>query len=293
MTFDQLYGTIQSWFYQGLPLLVKGPQLNFRRAITDNDLPPRQAGQRGVHAEWWYSGLHLMQSRVRSVSWHWLLEGHVAEIVVQVRFAPAALAWGFECEYHYKVDGEGRVVMDISGVPAGEHPRTLPRIGLELELPKYLEHVVWYGRGPGESYRDSKQANRVGVYEKTVRELHTPYIHPQENGNRTDVRWVTITDERGTGLMVVGQPTLNFSAHYYTVEQLDAARHTYELVENDAVTLHLDHVHHGLGSASCGPGPLPQYELLTTPFAFTVSLQPYTKDAMSSSELGKFTRRWM
>ncbi|CAM3999851.1 hypothetical protein PAAL109150_04390 [Paenibacillus alkaliterrae] len=79
-----------------------------------------------------------------------------------------------------------------------------------------MDLVKWYGRGPGESYSDSKEAGRFGVYKKSVDGLFTPYIYPQENGNRTDVRWVSITDGAGIGLLAAGAPTLEFSARRYT-----------------------------------------------------------------------------
>ena len=85
-------------------------------------------------------------------------------------------------------------------------PPSLPRIGLELVLPGEFTQVSWFGRGPGESYRDSKLANKFGLYSKEVSELHTPYVYPQENGNRTDVKWVSITNLRGVGLFAAGSP---------------------------------------------------------------------------------------
>ena len=134
--------------------------------------------------------------------------------------------------------------------------------------------LAWFGRGPGEAYADSHLANRFGLYRKTVDELYTPYVYPQENGNRKDVTWVEFTTPEGLGLRAAGTPTLNFSAHRFTAHDLEAARHTHELQPRDCVTVHLDLAQHGLGTASCGPDVLPQYQLLTAPFAFSVRLSP-------------------
>jgi evolved beta-galactosidase subunit alpha len=90
------------------------------------------------------------------------------------------------------------------------------RIGWQMRLPGELDQVRWFGRGPGESYIDSKTATRIGMYEGTVDDLYFPYVYPQDNGNRTDTRWVTLTNAEGVGLLAAGEPTLDFSAHWYT-----------------------------------------------------------------------------
>jgi len=208
-------------------------------------------------------------------------------VEVSARIAPPVRSWGVSCTYEYMVYGTGDIVLSVKGVPAEGGPRTLPRIGVELRIPKQFEHVTWYGRGPGESYADTKQANRVGLYTKSVDELYTPYTFPQENGNRSEVKWVSVGNSRGIGLLAVGMPELNFSIHRYTVEQLDEARHTSELQDSGRLIWHLDYRQNGIGSASCGPGVLPQYELRTEPFQFALRLRPFAIGLVSSSMLSK------
>jgi beta-galactosidase len=103
--------------------------------------------------------------------------------------------------------------------------------------------------------------------------LQTPYVYPQENGNRTDVRWVSFTDGSGAGLLATGAPVLDFSARRWTSEQLDAAEHTVDLIPGGYVYVNLDHAQQGIGSASCGPPALPRYQLLARPATFTVGLR--------------------
>jgi hypothetical protein len=114
-----------------------------------------------------------------------------------------------------------------------------------------------------------------------------PYIKPQENGNKTEVRWAAVTDARGMGLLAVGMPLLNVSAHPYALEDLTRARHTYELIRREETFLYLDHAQAGLGSQSCGPGPLPQYLLEPRETTFTVRLQPFGEDAISPMALSR------
>jgi beta-galactosidase/evolved beta-galactosidase subunit alpha len=281
--FNTVYGIISSWLYEGLQLIEEGPRLEFWRATTDND--------RGLFsssaAEWKSFGLHWLTQRIDNFHWEVIEGGRAVKVEVSARIAPPVKSWGISCIYEYTVYGTGDIVLSVKGVPAKGGPSTLPRIGLEVRIPQQFDYVTWYGRGPGESYADTKQANRVGLYARSVDELYTPYTFPQENGNRTDVKWVSVANSRGTGLLAVGMPELNFSIPRYTVEQLDKARHTYELEDSGQLIWHLDYRQNGIGSASCGPGVLPQYELRTEPFQFALCLRPFSVDLASPSILSK------
>jgi len=151
-----------------------------------------------------------------------------------------------------------------------------------------LDQVIWYGRGPGESYVDSKEANPFGIYRKSVDELYTPYVRPQENGNRTDVRWVALTDKKGIGVLFVGMPAINFSAHRFEPEDFEKARHTSELVPRDYIVLNIDYKHNGLGSASCGPAPLEKYLLYPQDFEFSVRVKPFNNSLTTPIYLSKY-----
>lgn len=285
VAFSKVYGTLTDWKWQGQKMIEAGPELLLWRALTDNDNPPVNHGRETAAAEWKKFGLNKMQHRVEAVTWSWSSVGKSVMVKVQTRIAPPVLAWGFHAEYLYAIDRSGIVTLQTTGTPYGNPPRTLPRLGLVMTLPKPFENVTWYGLGPGESYPDSRQAARVGVYQMKVDDLFTNYVMPQENGNRSDVRWVSLTDERGAGVLAAGHPLMQFSAHHVTTQQLDTAHHTCDLDWNEEITLHLDDAQHGLGTASCGPGPLSQYELVTGSFSFTVSLCTFSKDAVSPNAL--------
>ena len=106
--------------------------------------------------------------------------------------------------------------------PDGEWPFPVPRIGVHLELPASIERVEWFGRGPGETYRDVGRAARVGRFERTIDALQTHYVYPQENGNRMDTRWARLTTVDGTGLRVGGEPVFDFSARRWSTAELAA-----------------------------------------------------------------------
>jgi beta-galactosidase len=245
-------------------LEVDGPRLDLWRAPTDND--------RGHHGEaleplWRRIGLDRLQHRVDEVA------AGEDGLVARGRVAPAATDLGVGVTYRWSAVAGG-LRLEVEVVPEGDWPCPLPRVGLRMGVPAGLRRVEWFGRGPGEAYADTGRAARVGRFTATVEELQTPYLYPQENGNRRQVRWATLTDGGGRGLRVEGEPTVDLTARPWTSEQLDQARHPADLVPGDRVWVNLDRAQQGIGSASCGPGVLPAYRLDPVPARFAVRLLP-------------------
>ncbi|MCJ8011957.1 beta-galactosidase subunit alpha [Paenibacillus sp. KQZ6P-2] len=280
VVFDMVEGIIESWTFAGTDMIAShgGPKLSFWRAPIDNDMY--------VVQEWRKAYLHLLQHRIDGTSWQQNDNGCVT-VAIQARIAPPVYDWGFRCTYRYTLHGDGRMHLAVEGEPVGTPPKMLPRIGLDLTLPRTMDQVDWAGRGPGESYADSKQANLFGVYHASVDELFTPYMVPQDNGNHTEVSWVSITGSRGSGLLAAGLPALEFSAHRYTAEDLEQAGHLKDLTPRDTISLHLDYRQNGLGSNSCGPAQLPPYELRPEAFTHQLILMPYSNQAVSPAILRK------
>ena len=127
----------------------------------------------------------------------------------------------------------------------------------------------------------------MGLFHSTVDQMYTPYVRPQEYGNRSDTRWAALTDERGTGLLVAGRPRFDFAARRFRVRDIAAARHTVDLVDAGAVILSIDYAQHGIGSASCGPGPLEPYELRAAPFRFGMALRGFDTNGSAPSRLAR------
>ncbi|MEI8243754.1 MAG: beta-galactosidase domain 4-containing protein, partial [bacterium] len=270
MDFCKATGVLRRWDVQGQPLLVRGPVPNFWRAPTDNDGGCRGGG---VQKEWREHGLHALQHHVVSVER--LADDNGAQrVIVKTRVAGPIVKMGIACEMAYTVQPDGTLALVFSGEPCGEWKTIWPRIGLQLRLPAALAHVRWYGRGPGESYVDSCDGQRLGQWTATVDELFTRYIFPQENGNHTGTRRVAAVDLHGAGIRVAAAQPFDFSAHRYDTGDLEAAAHACDLVPRDFVTLNLDYAQTGLGSNSCGPRALPQYELKPQAFRFALTFTP-------------------
>jgi beta-galactosidase len=231
---------------------VAGPRLDLWRAPTDND-----EGYHGqpVAEEWRAVGLDRLQHRLVS------LDRGDGGLTVTTRVGPAATDLAFLAVYRWTAD-EHSVRLDLDVRPDGGYVSVVPRIGVRMAIPGGLDRITWFGHGPGESYPDSHRAARAGLFSLTVDEWQTPYVFPQENGNRSGVRWATLLDAAGHGLRIDGDPTVNLTARRWTTEDLAAAKHTTDLVPGERIWLNVDVAEQGLGSASCGPGVLPEHRLL-------------------------------
>ncbi|MBN1362750.1 MAG: alpha-L-fucosidase [Sedimentisphaerales bacterium] len=283
-TFRRAAGTLVSLVYGGKEMLAEGqgPVLQAYRAVTSND----KAFGSGRARDWQRAGLNRLKREVRSVTVQPQDSGCVRIDVLAVSTTPNGA--GFNHYASWTVRGDGSIELDNRFEPFGELP-ALPRIGVVMHLSRELEHLRWYGRGPHENYPDRKESADMGVWTSTVDEQYVPYPRPQETGTKTAVRWLTLTDADGDGLLVVAEPSIAASALHYTAGDLDQAEHTYELKRRDEVVLSLDARHSGLGNASCGPGVLPQYEVPPVPYELHLSFRPCT--ALSDVEAARLSRQ--
>lgn len=214
---------------------------NFFRALTDNDrgylnFMPRLAGIHPLY-RWKFASQHIRTKNVR-VSLNVL-----GEIFVKVRWR-APFASDILTVYKFTRDSKIYVSHQAKGL-------FLPvlKIGIRVGINRDFENVKWFGRGPHEAYCDRKTGQKITAHEMNVAELEHRYMRPQENGNRTDVRTLELFKNGGAGIKITAPPekTFDFSAWYYTQEQLDEAEHLHELENNDFITLNLDAAQRGVG----------------------------------------------
>lgn len=236
---------------------VTGLRLDVWRATTDNDDGASWQDDTRYGVLWRRLGLHRMQHRLDAV------ESADDALTVRTRVAPAAADLGLRTVYRWTSDG-ALLKLTVSVTPEGHWTVPLPRLGVRFGLPADAAQEVLYFGGSGEAYPDTRAASRLGQWLPGIDALHTPYVRPQENGARADVRWAELG-----GLRIEGDPEFWFSARRWTNEQLDAARHLTDLTPGDTLWINLDHGQHGIGSQSCGPGPLPQYFLRAEPTEFS------------------------
>jgi beta-galactosidase len=245
---------------------VTGLRLDVWRAPTDNDDGASWQTDVRFGLLWRKFGLHRMRHRLDGV------ELSEDALTVRTRVAPAAWEIGLATVYRWTSDGS-RLRLTVSVAPEGNWTFPLPRLGVRFGLDASADRVKWFGGGPGEGYPDTTSASLLGRWQSTVDDLQTPYVRPQENGARPDVRWAELG-----GLRIDGDPEFWFTARRWTMEELDAATHRTDLAPGGTVWVNLDHAQHGIGSQSCGPGPLPQYFLNARPteFSYVFSESPET-----------------
>ncbi|CAH0056872.1 unnamed protein product [Clonostachys solani] len=267
--FDYLRGILLSWTKDGgASLIASPPTLSFYRAMTDTDVL-------GDGVEWAAKQLRHVRPFTNNVKVETC--SHHVTIQVSARAGPATLEWGFNLTttYTFSLD---RVTINVTGAPFGVNaPKTLARIGLEFDISPSFDSVAWFGRGPGEAYRDRKNGHHIGNWESTLDSISTEYEYPQESGNRTDVRWVCFKNTDGPTTTIkayFGQlDGCSFNASYYGIDDLERSRHPWELTTRKHPTIRLDWDHHGLGTGNIGPKTLPQYALYNKPFNYTVTLE--------------------
>lgn len=249
IVFDKTAGTVKTFTYQGKQLLESGPQPNFWRAPTDSDLGFYSASE---YDTWRYAG---SDKKVLNVTTKRLNDSMV-EITVDSTLPTTKKS---SYSQKYVIYGTGDIKITNTLTP-GEGLPEIPVIGNSLTLPKEFSNVTWYGKGPDENYIDRQSGYEVGVYKKNVDDFFIDYIKPQETGNRTDVRWVSMTNEAGVGLLAKTDVPIEFSALYYTAEELTNVLHSYMLGSKDRITLRLNQRQMGLGGDnSWGAKPFPAY----------------------------------
>jgi beta-galactosidase len=235
---DKQAGVITSYRYKGVTLLERGPLPDFWRAPTANDrgawklFRERATGDRSLNIELWREAgprWDVKEVRVERV------DDGSARITV----AAGLPVVGGSYTISYLVYGTGDVVVECNYAPGDGKLSMMPRFGTELIAGPGLENIAWYGRGPRETLID-RQFERIGVYRSTVDDQWVEYMRPQENGSKTDVRWVKLTNAQGIGLIAWGEPTLQVSARHFSKEDMERAGYSFQMRRHPEIYLNLD-----------------------------------------------------
>lgn len=253
LDFNLVNGNLMNIVRDGMQVLSKGPRLTLWRAPISNDMEIIDKLKKVYF-------LHLEHEVVMNIDYH--MEGNILKVEVDTINSTTNSAWHFKTKYVYTVCPSGDILIDVEGTPSGRvdlAPDMLPRIGVSMHLDKSMEHVRYFGMGPGENYADSKEAAQMGLYANTVDGLFTNYVIPQENGNHMGCKWVSMTNDRGMGLLASTEGDFNFSASWYEDKDLDDAKHTCDLVKRDYIVFNVDYKQNALGTNSCGQWQLDKY----------------------------------
>ena len=278
--FNRLYGTLEQITESGANRFAAPAAPGIHRATIDNyrnyktmwALPDS-----GANGEFYgipeYSTPRLYDCAVRTENGHVHIEGHGALTV------PARCNSVNDLAVLLDIAPSGAVKITLSG-KKGCLP-WLPRFGMDFTLSGNTDHAAYYGMGPEENAVDMCQHVKTGRYRGEVTDMYVPYLMPQDHGLHTGVRWLSLWDERGRGLLFAAEGaggTFSFMASKYSARMLEHAKHPWDLEQDDRTYVRIDYRNSGLGTASCGPGPRKAHLLDEDAFSFSFSLIPFCMD---------------
>ncbi len=286
IAFNLAKGRMESFNYKGKELLKKAPEPDFWRPPTDNDYGYGMDKKLRI---WKKAG---ERTRVTKAN---VSQPDMGKVTVSFTFdllgLDGAKIGGYSTSYTILSSADIIIRNQFSKI-SGAIPE-IPRMGMQMQLPEEFANLKWFGRGPQENYCDRKTAAYVGVYESTVADQYVPYIRPQENGYKTDTRWLTLTDDSGNGILFTGDPLICFAAlnnihddfespgklSQYRPDAKSANTHTIDVKPRDLVNLNVDMGQMGVGGDdSWGAIIHPKYRLLAMKYDYSFRMRPFGKD---------------
>ncbi len=268
--FDQTTGVLKSLKYDGQEMIYngKGLEFDFYRSINNESMQYPRSVQTKAEVEMKQLNDQTAQVIVKQIvsmsSTGRRQPGANGNNMDEV---PVNIVYTIACDGTIKVEAK-----------FPERQPRLPRIGLQMSLTPGLEQVKWLGRGPMENYTDRKDCAYVGLWENTVEGMKEEYIRPQSMGERTDTRWLTLTNEKGKGVKIMAafNNTFDFAVQHYSDRELWQTKYLHQLsgIRHAESILHLDCASRGIGNGSCGPGPLQKYEIGGAAQEYTFMIMP-------------------
>ena len=260
---DEATGALKSLCLDGEELLASPITLSLFRPATDND----NRDQNGAKL-WRQAGLDHLTQKVVS-----LKEGK-NKTTVKADILNAEGKKIGNAEFIYALNRDGSMKVQTTFESDTSLVKSMARLGITFEMKDTYENVTYLGRGEHETYTDRNQSGKIGVYKTTPERMFHYYVVPQSTGNRTDVRWMQLTDEHGKGCWIEADSLFQFSTVPFSDVILEKARHINELKRDGKITIHLDAEQAGVGTATCGPGVLPSYLVPLTKQTFDFTIYP-------------------
>ena len=266
--FSQKTGFLNAWMYKNKHLIKEPLVPDFWRSPIDNDLGNGMPARCAV----WKN----IDQRLSLKSFTTKQEGGV--VIVKTVSTLADSKSEINIDYTISEDGSMKVAFDFTTETNGANSKAeIPRVGMRLTTFNEFENFTWYGRGPFENYWDKKQAAFIGLYNSKVKDQLYPYEMPQENGAKSDVRWLSLTNAKGNGIKVIAQSVdlLSINAQNYRQADMEGKKHPYEVPLSNLVELHIDLKQMGVGGDnSWGMLPHEQYLLRGQHYNYQFLMQP-------------------
>ncbi|WP_347838432.1 glycoside hydrolase family 2 TIM barrel-domain containing protein [uncultured Draconibacterium sp.] len=269
VAFSKTSGALTSYRLSGKQQIFSPCLPHFTRPLTDND---RRGWKPQKVLKQWFDAEPVLEDMQFSETKNGAVQ-IVSKYVVVKDSAQVTIA--------YQLNGEGVIKVNYH-LNADTDLPNIPKVGMRCGIKDNYRNITWYGRGLYENYLDRRWGFDVGIYTLPIHEFMEPYVMPQENGNRTDVRWMCLTNKSNEGLLVVADSLLSMSAWPYTEEQINMAKHTNELEEAGFITLNIDLIQMGIGgndSWSPVAAPIEKYQVPAKNYSYTFFLLPGKYDS--------------
>jgi beta-galactosidase len=234
-TLDRKSGSLVSWRVNEQELLKGKLEPYFWKTANDNQ---KQSGFVKELGKWKKAVENAVVKNV-NVS----RQGNL----VTVKFDMNLPTIGADYTLSYQLNGEGKLQVEATYKPLSDTIPLIPKFGMRVRIPESYSSIDWYGRGPYENYPDRKTASLIGLYNSSLTNFITAYPAPQDNANRCDVRWVSLSTQNNNSIKITGLQPLNFRAWPYTEDDLENTTHDYQLPKRDFINLNIDLNIHGVG----------------------------------------------
>ena len=278
---DERTGLLSSYIIGKQKIITDYLKPNVWRAPTLNDEVDRHGS--GV---WKQAFLNGLQAERQSTEKKYLDDGRL-QIHQTIHLKDPRGDLQILVNQFYIISGDGEIAIATRAEMVGD-VSYLPKVGLQMHLPKGFEMIKWFGKD-AENYPDRNAAGTFGVYSSNALELFEQHVVPQDNGNHSDVRWMTVGSESSpVGLMISSSEPFNFSMYPYSDEMLTNARRINQLEEADFMTLNVDARQAGLGTATCGPDTDEKYLLNDKYYEYVVCLRPFYVGKQDPAELYRY-----
>jgi beta-galactosidase len=286
IVFNTVRGTITSFNHRGKEFIRVGPQPDLWRPPTDNDYGNKMDTRLSIWKNAWE------RTQLRSYNFH---QPQPGKVLVTFSYVINNMAGEKIADYstEYTIYGTADVVIKNKFIKTSVNIPEIPRMGMQMQLPAEFSKIKWFGRGPHENYIDRKTSAEIGLYESTVADQYVPYIRPQENGYRTDTRWLILYNDDGTGILITGDPLFCFAALNYIHDDFESPgklggyrkdakkvnTHTVDIKPRNLVSLNIDLTQMGVGGDnSWGAMTHSQYRLTAIQYDYAFRLKPVVKD---------------
>ena len=233
--FNKRTGSLVNWSVQNRELLVGPLEPYFWKSANDNQ---KNSGYEREQGKWKIAG---EKRHVEAV------ELNKKNGMVSIQYKMKLPTVGASYQLNYLLNGEGKIQVEATYQPQNDTIPLIPKFGMRLQIPENMTTIKWYGRGPWENYPDRKTGSLIGTYESKLENFITNYPAPQDNANRCDVRWFSFSEQHDKSIKVTGLQPLCFHAWPYTEDDLEKAKHPYDLPKRDFINLNIDLNIHGVG----------------------------------------------